>query len=55
MSINKTRSFLYRLAKILGDVNAVQKGKIGERVVRRASGKATGNLLGKLMGMLFKK
>lgn len=55
MSINKTRSFLYFIAKILGDVNAVQKGKVGERVVRRASGRATGKFLGKLMGMLFKK
>jgi hypothetical protein len=28
MSINKTRGFLYFLAKILGDVNAVKKGKM---------------------------
>ena len=27
MSINKTRSFLYLLGRVLGDVNAVQKGR----------------------------
>ncbi|MFS8189531.1 hypothetical protein ACMG4J_22745 [Rossellomorea marisflavi] len=48
MSINKTRGFLYTLAKILGDVNAVQKGTVGKRIVRRAAGKATGKGLGKL-------
>ena len=42
MSINKTRGFLYTLAKLLGDVNAVQKGKVGRRIGRRAAGKATG-------------
>ena len=48
MSINKVRSFLYFAAKILGDVNAVKKGKIGKRIARRAAGKATGKLLGRL-------
>jgi hypothetical protein len=42
MSINKTRGILYTLAKLLGDVNAVQKGKVGRRIGRRAAGKATG-------------
>jgi len=42
MSINRTRGFLYWLARLLGDVNAVQKGKVGKRVARRAAGKATG-------------
>jgi hypothetical protein len=48
MSINKTRGFLYRLARILGDLNAVQKGKIGRRILRRGAGKITGRGLGKL-------
>ena len=39
MSINKVRSALYTLAKLLGDVNAVVKGKVGQRIVRRAVGK----------------
>ena len=48
MSISKTRGFLYTLARLLGDVNAVKKGKVGKRVARRAAGKATGRTLGKL-------
>lgn len=48
MSINKSRGFLYWLARILGDVNAVQKGRVGRRIARRAAGKATGRGLGKL-------
>lgn len=44
MSINKFRSFLYQLAKLLGDVNAVQKGKVGRRIGRRIAGKATGRI-----------
>ncbi|MGO4890267.1 hypothetical protein ACJ2A9_21170 [Anaerobacillus sp. MEB173] len=48
MSINKFRSFLYKLAKILGDVNAVKKGKVGKRIGRRVAGKATGKALRKL-------
>lgn len=48
MSINKTRGFLYWLAKLLGDVNAVKKGKAGKRIARRAVGKATGRSIRKL-------
>lgn len=48
MSINKTRGFLYWLAKFLGDVNAVKKGKVKQRVARRIAGKLTGRGLGKL-------
>ncbi len=50
MNINKVRLFLYKTSKILGDVNAVQKGTIGKRVMRRAVGKASG----KLMREIFK-
>lgn len=42
------RSFLYRLARLLGDVNAVQKGQVARRVGRRAAGKVTGRILGRL-------
>jgi len=42
------RSLLYFLARILGDVSAVQKGKVGKRIVRRAAGKATGKGFRKL-------
>jgi hypothetical protein len=42
------RSFLYKLARLLGDVNAVKKGKVGRRVGRRTAGRGMGRLLGKL-------
>ena len=40
-----TRGLLYTLARLMGDVTAVKKGKIGQRVVRRAVGKAAGKWL----------
>lgn len=42
------RSLLYKTARLMGDVNAVKKGKIGKRVARRAAGRITGRGLGKL-------
>jgi hypothetical protein len=48
MSLNKTRGFLYWLARLLGDVNAVKRGTVGKRIARRAAGRATGKALRKL-------
>ena len=48
MSISKTRSVLYKTAKVLGDIDAVKKGKVGKRVKSRLLGKLTGKLLKKL-------
>ncbi len=48
MSIGKLRSFLYAFARILGDVNAVKRGRIGRRIGSRIAGKFTGRLLGRL-------
>lgn len=48
MSINKTRGWLYKLAKILGDFQAVKSGdpnKMAKRVGRRVAGKATGRAM----------
>jgi hypothetical protein len=38
----KVRSFLYRLARFLGDVEAVEKGQIGKRMTRRVIGRMIG-------------
>jgi len=38
MSIGMTRGFLYGLARILGDVNAAKKGKVGKGIERQAAG-----------------
>jgi len=50
MSINKIRSWLYWVAKILGDINAVRKGKVKQRIARRIAGKQSQ----KLMNRIFK-
>ena len=42
------RGFLYTLAKVLGDVQAVAKGRIGKRIGRRVFGKISGRLMGRL-------
>ena len=48
LTLGKLRKGLYKAAKIGGDVQAIRKGKVGKRIVRRAAGKATGKMLGKL-------
>jgi hypothetical protein len=48
MSVSSTRSLLYQLARLLGDVNAVQKHKVGKRIARRAAGRMTGRALGRM-------
>lgn len=51
MSINKTRGTLYKLARLLGDVNAVSSGspkKAARRVGRRTAGKASAKALRKI-------
>ncbi|MCP1727636.1 ubiquinone biosynthesis protein UbiJ [Natronospira proteinivora] len=48
MSINRTRGLLYWLARVLGDVNAVKRGRVGRRIGRRAAGRVAGRGLGKL-------
>jgi hypothetical protein len=50
MSINRTRGSLYRLARMLGDVQAVKRGRVGRRVGRRV----VGRYLGRGMGRLFR-
>ena len=45
-----TRGWLYTIAKLMGDANAVKKGKVGRRIARRATGKAAGRGMRKLFG-----
>ncbi len=49
MSLGKFRGFLYRLARVLGDLGAIRKGKPGKRITRRLAGKTTGRALRKLL------
>lgn len=43
-----TKSLIYRLLRLSNDINAVRRGRITQRVGRRAYGKATGRLARKL-------
>lgn len=45
--MNGLRSFLYALARLLGDINAISKGKTGKRIARRAAGKITQKTMNK--------
>lgn len=49
MSINKTRGFLYNLAKFLGDLAAVKHHKIARRIKRRIAGRVTARALWRLI------
>lgn len=54
MTINKIRSILYTSAKMLGDVNSINKGKIGQRIFTRIAGRITGRFLRKVIKIIFK-
>lgn len=57
-TIGKTRSLLYRSGKILGDVNAIKRGKIGQRVTNRLIGNPAARIsrkLSKNITDIFKK
>ena len=47
--MTRFRGFLYGLARLLGDVNAVRKGRMGRRIAWRLAGKMTGRVLGKML------
>jgi len=42
------RSLLYLIAKLLGDINAIRKGRVKQRVKRRIAGRLAGKLLRRL-------
>jgi len=42
------RTLLYFIAKLLGDFNAIRKGRVGQRVKRRVSGKIAAKILRKI-------
>lgn len=42
------RSFLYLLARLLGDISAIVKGRPGKRIGRRIVGRAAGKGIRKL-------
>lgn len=48
MTLGSLRSLLYLIARLLGDVQAVRRGRVGQRIARRVAGRLTGRLLGRL-------
>jgi hypothetical protein len=48
MTVARTRSALYSLARFLGDYQAVKNGRMGKRLARRAAGRVAGRGLGRL-------
>ena len=48
MTFAKLRSLLYRLARLMGDVQAVRKQKVARRIGRRAAGRLSGRALRRL-------
>ncbi|TWI57918.1 hypothetical protein IQ10_01247 [Halalkalibacter nanhaiisediminis] len=48
MSIGKVRTFLYKTARLLDDINAVRCGKIKQRIKRRIVGKIMGRQMRKI-------
>lgn len=53
LTIGKTRSALYKTARILGDVNAVKRGTIPQRVVSRYVGGFFSQFLGAIVRSIF--
>lgn len=45
LTVSKTRGLLYGVAQLLGDVNAVRRGRIGQRVANRALGRVAGRTI----------
>jgi len=42
------RALLYLIARIWGDINAIRKGRIGQRIKNRIAGRIAGKLLSKI-------
>ena len=58
ITLAKTRSVLYLAGRVLGDINAIKKGRIGQRIANRIVGKVSGRIIGKgtrSIGKLIKK
>jgi len=46
--MSQLRGWLYRWARLLGDVNAVEKGRVPKRIGRRIAGRYTARALNRL-------
>lgn len=53
MSISKTRGFLYKSAKLLGDYQALSSGS-SKKMIKRAERRIVGKAAGRSLWRLFK-
>jgi len=44
----RMKSLIYKLLSISNDINAIQKGKVSQRLKRRAAGKIAGRIMRRL-------
>lgn len=47
MKISKVRGILYNAARFLGDIDAVLKGRVWQRIFRRLAGRWSARLMGR--------
>lgn len=48
MTVSKARSWLYCVARLLGDVQAVRRGRVEKRIYNRVVGRAVGRVTRRL-------
>lgn len=53
ITIGKTRSALYGAGRVLGDVNAVTRGTLGQRLVSRVIGGLFSRVIGSIVRGFF--
>jgi hypothetical protein len=49
MTIASVRRHLYTAARLLGDLNALKRGRVVQRIMWRVVGRFIGRLLGRLL------
>lgn len=52
-TIGKTRGALYKSGRVLGDVNAVSRGTVPQRIASRLLGGVFASLLGSIIRAIF--
>lgn len=53
LTIGKARSAMYTGGRVLGDINAVARGTIGQRLLSRVLGRISGQAIGAIVRALF--
>lgn len=43
------KNTIYKMLRVSNDINAIMKGKIGKRIMRRIAGRVSGKGIGRLL------